>query len=180
MDIFIEAIRPRPELVIFGASPVAVALAALAKPLGFSRTICAQETDQSIFPDAECRMNGFSPLTKSNARRFIVVATQGQGDTAALRAALEAGADYVAFVGSFKKAERLRENLAESGMEKSRLESFKAPAGLDIKAVTPEEIALSILAEIIQSHRSRNPMTSAISTINPNNQPVYRHSEDLL
>jgi len=180
MDIFVEAIRPRPELVIFGASPVAVALAALAKPLGFSRTICAQETDQSIFPDAESRMNGFSLLTKSNARRFIVVATQGQGDEAALRAALEAGADHVAFVGSLKKAEKLKEKLAASGMDKARLEGFKAPAGLDIKAVTPEEIALSILAEVVQTHRSRGPMPSGLSTANANDERAYRHDEVFL
>ena len=154
MDIFIEPITPLPELVIFGASPVAVALSTLSATLGFSRTICADTGDQAAHSSAEKRIEGFDlPLDTASAR-FIVVSTQGRGDEAALHAALRAEADYVGFVGSRKKAERLKEKLSTKGVSNDRLARFKAPAGLNIDAITPEEIALSILAEIIQRRRT--------------------------
>ena len=85
--------------------------------------------------------------------RAIVVATQGEGDQAALRMALEAGAQHVAFVGSGRKFGNLAAKLEASGVAGSRLEAVSAPAGLDIGAVTPEEIALSILAELVRVRR---------------------------
>ena len=73
---------------------------------------------------------------------------------AGLKAALTVEADYVAFVGSFKKAASLMDKLREDGVSDQQLETLKAPAGLDLKAITPEEIALSILSEIVLRHRS--------------------------
>jgi len=154
MDIFIEPITPLPELVIFGASPVAIALSSLAGTLGFSRTICAEVDDQGAHTDAEKRIEGFDLPLDTAGSRFIVVSTQGRGDEAALDAALRAEVDYVGFVGSQKKAERLKEKLAAKGVTEDRLARFKAPAGLNIDAITPEEIALSILAEIVQRRRT--------------------------
>ena len=154
MDVFVEPVIPRPELVILGASPVAVALAQLAKALGFSRTICAPETDQQLFEDADRRISGFDLQQEKPGWRFVVVATQGKGDQAGLQAALTVDADYVAFVGSFKKAASLKEKLRQDGVSEDRLDTLKAPAGLDLKAITPEEIALSILSEIVLRHRS--------------------------
>jgi xanthine dehydrogenase accessory factor len=154
MDIFIEPVMPRPELVIFGSSPVAVALATLAKALGFSRTICAPQNDQALFADVEHRVSGFDLDPGKRSWRFAVVATQGKGDEAALIAAFSAQTDYVSFVGSRKKAASLTKKLATSGIAKEQLEALKAPAGLDLKAITPEEIALSILSEIVLHHRS--------------------------
>ncbi|MCJ8309821.1 MAG: XdhC family protein [Rhizobiaceae bacterium] len=154
MDVFVEPVIPRPELVILGASPVAVALAQLAKALGFSRTVCAPETDQQLFEDADRRISGFDLQQEKPGWRFVVVATQGKGDQAGLQAALTVEADYVAFVGSFKKAASLKEKLRQDGVSEDRLDTLKAPAGLDLKAITPEEIALSILSEIVLRHRS--------------------------
>ncbi|MEM8813136.1 MAG: XdhC family protein [Pseudomonadota bacterium] len=153
MDIFVEAVRPKPELVIMGASPVAVALAALAKPLGFSRTICASPADHNAFDDAEVRTDGFD-IPDRNGRRFIVISTQGRGDEAALRAAVKTNADYRAFVGSARKAASLKLKLQARGIEETLFDGLKAPAGLNIKAITPEEIALSILAEIVEYRRT--------------------------
>jgi xanthine dehydrogenase accessory factor len=82
-----------------------------------------------------------------------VVSTQGRGDEPALQAALSVEADYVVFVGSRRKVETLKVWLAERGVDPVRLASLKAPAGLDLGAVTPEEIALSILAEIVALRR---------------------------
>ena len=154
MDVFVEPVIPRPELVILGSSPVAVALAQLSKALGFSRTVCASEADQNLFEDADRRIFEFGLEQKKRTWRFVVVATQGKGDQAGLKAALTAETDYVAFVGSHKKAASLKDKLEDDGIPKERLDALKAPAGLDLKAITPEEIALSILSEIVLRHRS--------------------------
>ena len=90
-----------------------------------------------------------------------MVSTQGRGDEAALQAALAADSDYIAFVGSRRKAEALKSALAEQGADPARLARLKAPAGLDLGAITPEEIALSILAEIVAQRRSRHPRGEA-------------------
>jgi xanthine dehydrogenase accessory factor len=153
MDIFIEPVLPRPQLVICGSSPVGIALADLARQLGFFVIVCAPAADHSAFGEADLFSDGFEPPKAYGGSGFIVVATQGNGDSAALRATLKAPSAYVSFVGCRKKAEALRKELAETGVDPARLSAFKAPAGLDIGAVTPDEIALSILAEIIEARR---------------------------
>jgi len=82
------------------------------------------------------------------AKRFVVVSTQGKGDEAALRAALGVDAAYRAFVGSRRKMAALREKLISEGVVASEIDRVRAPAGLDLGAISPEEIAMSILAEI--------------------------------
>ena len=86
---------------------------------------------------------------KPGKNSYVVVATQGNGDEEALENALSIDTQYVGFVASGKKAEALREILLSRGITAERLEKVKAPAGLDIKARSPEEIALSIFAEIV-------------------------------
>ncbi len=98
--------------------------------------------------------DGFALDTGGAAQRFVVVATQGRGDEAALRAALASGAGYVAFVGSRRKFATLSDRLAADGIDRQALAAVKAPAGLNIAAITPDEIALSILGEIIQARRT--------------------------
>jgi len=156
MDVFVEPIMPLPELVILGASPVAVALADLGARMGFSRAIAVPAEDQPAFAEAERRIEGFALDASPAGRRYVVVSTQGRGDEAALRAALASGAEYVAFVGSRAKGAALRQALEEGGLTEEALAPLKVPAGLDIGAVTPDEIALSILAEIVQVMR-RDP-----------------------
>lgn len=155
MDIFIEPVVPRPELVILGASPVAVALADLGARFGFRRTIVAPAEDQPAFAEAEARIEGYALDATADGRRYVIVSTQGRGDEAALRAALSVQADHVAFVGSRLKGDALRKMLAGDGVPADALERLKVPAGLDIGAITPEEIALSILAELVQIARRR-------------------------
>jgi xanthine dehydrogenase accessory factor len=153
MDIFVEPVLPRPQFVIFGASPVGVALAELAQRFGFFVIVCAPASDHAEYGEVDLFADGFEPPGEYHGNGFIVVATQGKGDSAALKAALKASSAYIAFVGSRKKAEALRRELAEAGVDAERLSAFKAPAGLDIGAVTPDEIALSILAEVIEAKR---------------------------
>jgi xanthine dehydrogenase accessory factor len=164
MDIFVEPVLPRPEIVLCGSSPVAQAIADLGRRLGFAITACAPSEEQAAFADVDRRIEGYTLPVESTGARFVVVSTQGRGDEAALRAALAVEADYVAFVGSGKKAEKLRTKLAGEGVDPTSLAKLKSPAGLDLGAITPEEIALSILAEIVERRRKERAQTAAQSS----------------
>jgi xanthine dehydrogenase accessory factor len=153
MDIFVEPVLPHPSLVILGASPVALSLAEQARTLGFHVTLAAPAADLPQVPDADQLIDGYQLDGLNPARRFVVVSTQGKGDEAALRAAVSVDAAYHAFVGSRRKMAALRAKLGSEGIEADALERIKAPAGLDLGAITPEEIAMSILAEITLERR---------------------------
>ena len=153
MDIFVEPVLPHPSLVIFGASPVALSLATQARQLGYHVTLAAPAADMAGAPDADVVVDGFALGELNQARRFVVVSTQSKGDEAALRAAIATDAEYRAFVGSRRKMMALREKLVAQGVDPIAIDRVKAPAGLDLGAITPEEIAMSILAEIIVERR---------------------------
>jgi xanthine dehydrogenase accessory factor len=153
MDIFVEPVLPHPSLVILGASPVAMSLAMQARQLGFHVTLAAPRADLVIIPDADTLVDGYLLGELNQTRRFVVVSTQGKGDEAALRAAVAIDAEYHAFVGSRRKMAVLRDKLAAAGVAAAALNRVKAPAGLDLGAITPEEIAMSILAEITAERR---------------------------
>jgi len=153
MDIFIEPILPRPLFVVLGASPVALALVEQAKSLGFQVALGAPLDHLSKVPEVALFFNGFDIDTAHKGERFIVVSTQGRGDEAALKAALALEASYLGFVGSHRKMAALRRKLAADGIPAMRLETIRAPAGLDLGAITPEEIALSIIAEVTRLRR---------------------------
>jgi xanthine dehydrogenase accessory factor len=153
MDIFVEPVLPHPSLIILGASPVALSLAAQARQLGYHVALAAPAADLTAVPDADVVIDGFEPRHLNNARRFVVVSTQGKGDEAALKQALAIEATYHAFVGSKRKMAALRDKLIAIGLDPVAIDRVKAPAGLDLGAITPEEIAMSILAEITIERR---------------------------
>ena len=136
VDIFIEPCLPMPELVILGTSPVAQALNTLAPQFHWS--VSAAIASEPL--DAQ--------------QKFIVIATQGQGDLDALKMALSVDAAYVAFVGSGRKFAALAEKLHSAGIGPEKTNTVNAPAGLNLGAVTPEEIALSILAQLLPVRRA--------------------------
>ena len=151
MDIFVEPVLPQPRLVIFGAGPVALALADLAGRFDLHRTLAAPGLARETAPQVEALHDGFALETGAH---FVVVATQGKGDEAALRVAIGSGAAHVAFVGSKRKFAALAARLAAEGAGQAALDAVAAPAGLDIQAITPEEIALSILAQVVAWRRA--------------------------
>src|SRR5499426_4292761 len=153
MDVFVEPVLPRPQIVVCGSSPVAVAIARLGRQIGFAVTTCAPASEQASFAEADRRIEGYALPVDEKGARFVVVSTQGRGDAAALQAALAVDADYVAFVGSRRKAQALKAALAKRGIAADKLAKLKSPAGLDLGAITPDEIAVSILAEIVAAHR---------------------------
>ncbi len=161
MDIFVEPVLPRPQVVVCGSSPVAVAIADLAKRANFAVTVCAPSAEQAAFDQADRRIEGYALPVEEAGARYVVVSTQGRGDEAALLAALAVDVDYVAFVGSRKKAEALKQTLSQRNVPAERLAKLKAPAGLDLGAITPDEIAISILAEIVAVRRSMHSRGAA-------------------
>ncbi len=159
VEVFVEAILPRPSLIVAGASATARALRALGRNAGFTVTAVALAEDLEAIAEADEKLAGFDLSRRPRAATsFIVVATQGKRDREALEAALATGAPYVAFIGSRKKAADLKAQLAARGVAAGRLAGLRSPAGLDIGAVTPEEIALSVLAEIVQERRKAAPV----------------------
>lgn len=151
LDIYIEPVLPAPQLLIIGRSPVAQALARLGKVIHYRISVAAPEANQEAFPDAESVQTDLDlARMKVTAQTCIVVSTQGECDEEGLEQALRTDAAYVAFVASKTKAQKVFEYLREKGIPADRLKQVRAPAGLNIGAGTPEEIAVSILAEIIQ------------------------------
>ena len=153
LDVFVEPMLPRPELLVCGASPVARAVADLAGRSGFAVSVAALAEDHDAFPGVEQRFAGFDLPLAAAGERFIVVATQGKRDAEALRAALATETPYVAFVGSRRKAATLIARLCDEGLPAAKAKRLRCPAGLDIGAITPEEIALSIVAEVVELRR---------------------------
>ncbi|MEP2718471.1 XdhC family protein [Pseudophaeobacter sp.] len=148
MDIFVELILPLPELLIYGDARVAQSLARLAEQFQWSVRRGDPETPVPELTPGETRM--------------IVVASQGKSDLACLKQALDSAASFVAFVGSHRKFAALSETLTGRGVPQADLDRVQAPAGLAIGAVTPDEIALSILAQLTQERRrhQRNDETT--------------------
>jgi xanthine dehydrogenase accessory factor len=156
LDIFIEPVLPKPHILILGRSPVAVALARLGKAINYMVSIAAPGADREQFPDPDLLQTDLDlSQSKIAPQTFIVVSTQGECDEEALEKALLTSATYVAFVASKVKAAKILDYLRERGVTAARLSQLRAPAGIDIRAASPEEIAVSILAEIIQVNRSK-------------------------
>jgi xanthine dehydrogenase accessory factor len=133
LDVYVEPFVPQPDLVVLGDGPVAGALAALARGFDF-------------------RLGADLPAQAQPGRDlYVVVATQGRGDAAALERALTAGARFTAFVGSARKAAALKAKLDDKGIA---ADALVAPAGIPIGAATAEEIALSVLAQVVQVRRT--------------------------
>src|SRR5580693_4714629 len=153
MDIFVEPVLPSPRLLILGASPVAVALARLAPSMGFDVTVAATPEEHERFAPGVQRLVGVAAPAEAGENAFVVVSTQGAGDRAALKSTAAMDARYRAFVGSRRKADTLRSELAKEGISEEALAAIKAPAGLDISAISADEIALSILAEMVAVRR---------------------------
>jgi xanthine dehydrogenase accessory factor len=140
LDIYMEPHLPPFQLLLIGDSPVITALQQLASVLDFAIT----RLDSADLSEVQI-----------NERTCILVATHGQYDEDVLEHALRGPAAYVGMVGSRRRADDCRAYLRASGLTEQQITRLKAPAGLDIGAVTPEEIAASILAELVQVKRRK-------------------------
>jgi xanthine dehydrogenase accessory factor len=155
LEIYIEPVLPKSRILIFGRSPAAQSLSKLGKAVGYGISVVAPEASRENFPDADSVGKELLPSQIKNASTtYIVVATQGEHDEEALESALRTDAPYVSFIASHAKARKIVGLLAEKGVPQEMLNRIKAPAGLHIGTSSSQEIAVSILAEIIQAKKS--------------------------
>jgi xanthine dehydrogenase accessory factor len=141
LEIYVEPYLPTPLLVLVGHGPVVETLATLGRAAGYS-----------VVPLDDAAGAGLDALGLGR-RASVVVATHADSDEQALERVLRTDAGYVSLVASRRRAAAILERLRQRGVPSDRLGRFKAPAGLDLGAVTPAEIAISILAEMVQHHR---------------------------
>ena len=151
LDIFIDPVIARPVLLLIGATAAAQALVGLAQRVGFSVTAAFPGADSEMFPEADNIIDGFD--VADVVPDFVIVATQGKLDEQGLEAAITTGADYIGFIASKTKSDKLKSYLKESCGDVLRVDAIISPIGLEIHAVTPEEIALSVLAGLVKARR---------------------------
>ncbi len=181
VDLYIEPVLPAPRLLIFGVSPAARALARLGVVLGYRVEAIGPDADQAVFPEADRVLTDLQApelvqrSKKESTRVYAVVATLGQYDEEAIHAALALSPAYLGVVASGKRFAQLRDALAAQDVDTSHIDAIYTPAGLDIGAVTPEEIALSILAEIVQQRRALGDAVSepdSLAVLTEHQDPV--------
>ncbi len=154
MELFIEPVIPNPHIVIVGKSNIARALAKIAIAANQRVTVMAKTTDKAMFPDVKIidSNSDFSSVLVDN-NTFIIVSTQGENDEEAVKNALLTSSNYVGFISSKKKSGKVMDFLKMDGVDSARLKELKTPVGIDINAKLPEEIAISILADVIANFR---------------------------
>jgi xanthine dehydrogenase accessory factor len=161
VDIYLEPVLPAPRLLLYGLSPVVRALALLGKALGYAVDVVDPHVSPGTVQGADRCFNNLqaqevqAPSGAAAERLFAVVATMGENDEDAVAAALAVKPAYLGVVASRTRFAQLRETLLLRGVTQGALERVKSPAGLDLGARLPEEVALSILAEVVQLRRLR-------------------------
>src|SRR4051812_19743253 len=163
LEIYVEPHMPAPDLWLVGTTPIVGALAALGAAAGWRVSVFDPEADPEGFPGAdrvlaETALARFEPETAP----YVIVATQGIWDEEALRSVFRRGGAYGGLVASPTRSQHVRAWLRDEGnVADDRLAALRAPAGLDLGAETPEEIAVSILAELIQVRRGTASFVAA-------------------
>jgi xanthine dehydrogenase accessory factor len=161
LEVFIEPILTPSTLYLFGGGHISLPLAKIGKLLGFKIAVIddrAEFANTDRFPEADVILAGdFTksfPKLKIDKSSYIVIVTRGhQHDELVLEWAVGTLAKYVGMIGSKTKVKTIFSHLLARGISKEKLDRVHAPIGLEIEAQTPEEIAVSILAEIIKVRR---------------------------
>ena len=166
LEIYVEPQLPAPVLVVAGSTPIAGALVAARCGRRFRVTLVDPVADEEAFPGATTVIaeSDLSGLETGGSGAYVVVATQGQWDEEAVQAALARDVAYVGLVASPTRAAVVRAYLHDEGVADERIAALRAPAGLDLGAETAEEVALSILAELVQVRRGRAAFVAAPGT----------------
>ena len=155
MDVFIEPVLPAPELLIVGHGRIAETLTTLAHMMGFYVTVNDPAADRESFPLADRLVTEDFDLTETaiGPKSYVVIATQHKRDHLWLKKALEGSATYVALIASSYRAKLVLEFLRAGGVPAEKIATVWAPAGLDLGAATPEEIALSVIGQMVVLRR---------------------------
>jgi len=166
-EIFIEVILPQLTLVIVGGAHISIALVSLAKTLGYRTVVIDPRNvwgNKERFPNVDKLIQSWIPdafqqldITPSTA--IVTLTHDPKLDDPALKIALNSSAFYVGALGSKKTNAKRRERLLENGIIESQLSRLHAPIGLKIGAQSPEEIALAIMAEVVDAHRKQKQVS---------------------
>jgi len=152
VEIYVEPVLPAARLLLFGSSPAVRVLARIGHAMGYRVDVVDPDADEAAFPDARLQRSIAADALPRGAH--VLVATMGDRDIEAIEAALARSPAYLGVIASSKRFAQLREALLAKGVSREALESVTAPAGLDIGARTPEEIAVSIMAQIVERRRA--------------------------
>jgi xanthine dehydrogenase accessory factor len=161
MDVYIEPILPTPTVFIFGGGHISLFVSKISAMAGFQVAVIddrAQFANKERFPEAEQVIAEefflAFPQLKVNRSSYLVIVTRGHAyDREVLEWALTTKARYIGMIGSKKKIQTVYQNLEAKGTAREKLQRVHAPIGLEIEALTPEEIAVSIVGQMIQVRR---------------------------
>ena len=167
MLLLFERLQPPPRLVICGAGHVGAALAKLGSLLGYQTTLIDDRSEflkPSRFPDTQIELviaedwgDAVRTAVTNGKGVALAVVTRGHNqDEECMHAIKDLNADYVGLIGSKRRTNIVIENLRLAGVEEEKLKAIRAPIGLDIGAVTPEEVALAIISEIVAERHGRS------------------------
>ncbi len=163
LEIYVEPHLPAPALWVAGTTPIAAALAELGATMGFDVTMIDPFADASLLPEGARVVVGddLGALDRPAVGPYVVVASQGTWDEEAVASALRLDVAYVGLVASPTRAAVVRTWLLDEGIEPDRVFAMRAPAGMDLGAETAAEVAVSILAELVQVRRGRASFVAA-------------------
>lgn len=183
LEIFVEPIQPKPALVVIGAGHVGKAVVHLAKWLGFY-VVVNDDRPEFCNPDALPGADEYHPVPMAelpqyleiNHWTYLVLTTRGVNiDIPGLPVLLESPAAYIGVIGSKRRWATTRRQLLDIGVSEEKLLKVRSPMGLELNAETPEEIALSIMAEIIMLRQGGDGGVMATSDDNGENPPANGH-----
>ena len=174
LNVYVEPILPIPTAFIFGGGHISKSLSKIAATAGF-RTVIVDDREQYAnrerFPEAaevhaQEYENAFGKLEINSSSHIVIVTRGHKDDMRVLRLAAETDARYIGMIGSKRKTIEVVKHLLKEGVPLEKLQRVHAPMGLDIGAVTPEEIAVAVVAEMVHARRRPgeewNPSTKAI------------------
>jgi xanthine dehydrogenase accessory factor len=164
LEVYVEPVLPAPHLVVIGRSPAVEALAGLGDALGWRTSVVDEEGDDGAAGSMDLAAAGV------DERSFVVVATQGHYDEDALQRALATPAVYVGLIASRKRAASVLGYLRDRGVSEDDLARVRAPAGLDLGHLPNQEIAVAILAELVQLRAAGSLPSGVIPAV-----PAERH-----
>lgn len=171
LNVFIEAVVPQPRAIIFGAGHVSKSLAKVSQLAGFAVTVVddrEQFANRERFPEAEeihaDEYESVFPQLDVTPNSYLIIVTRGhRDDMRVLRWAITTEARYIAMIGSKRKTISIIREFEKEGVPRELFERIHAPMGLEIGAVTPEEIAISVAAEMIATRRQPEADWKALS-----------------
>jgi xanthine dehydrogenase accessory factor len=168
VEVFIDVMGVASNLLVVGGGHVGAQVARLGKRLGFSVTVvdpfAKENLPQGVRLVREPIHEGV-PKIEITPETYIVITTEHKADEVALKAVIESPARYIGMIGSRNRVELVFKNLIDEGIPGEKLERVHAPIGLDIGAQTPEEIAVSIMAEIIKTRRNPQATGKSLSEL---------------